>query len=69
MHEKANSNLYSEKWQWAGEDGLYFEILRSIGGAPQESGILVPAHGESEESDVKKMIARVKIIGELKRWA
>ena len=29
----------------------------------------MPAHGESEESDVKKMIARVKIIAELKRGA
>lgn len=52
-----------------GEDGLYFEMLRSMAGAPQEGGIPVPAHGESEESDVKKMIARVKIIGELKRGA
>lgn len=52
-----------------GEDGLYFEMLRSMAGAPQEGGIPVPAHGESEESDVKKMIARAKIIGELKRGA
>ena len=52
-----------------GEDDLYFEMLRSMAGAPQEGGIPVPAHGESEESDVKKMIARVKIIGELKQGA
>ena len=52
-----------------GEDGLYFEMLRSMAGAHQKGGIPVPAHGESEESDVKKMIARVKIIGELKRGA
>lgn len=52
-----------------GEDGPYFEMLKSMAGAPQEGGIHVAAHSESEESDVKKMIARVKIIGELKRGA
>lgn len=52
-----------------GEDAPYFEILRNMAGMPQEGGIPVPAHGKCEESDIRKMIARVKIIAELKRGA
>ena len=52
-----------------GDDGPYFEILRNMAGIPQEEGILVPVQGNSEESDIRKMIARVKIISELKRGA
>ena len=52
-----------------GEDGPYFEILRNMAGIPQEGGIPVPVQGKSEETDISKMIARVKIIAELKRGA
>jgi hypothetical protein len=52
-----------------GEDGPYFEILRNMAGIPQEGGIPVLVQGKSEEADIRKMIARVKIIAELKRGA
>lgn len=45
-----------------GEDGPYFEILRTMTESPQEDGSADPADGESTDSDVQKMIARVKIL-------
>lgn len=51
------------------EDDAYFEILRNMAGILQEGGIPVPVQSKTEESDMRKMIARVKIIAELKRGA
>lgn len=52
-----------------GEDGPHFEILRNMAGIPQEGGVPVPVQGKTEESDIRKKIARVKIMAELKRGA
>ncbi len=52
-----------------GEDGQYFEMLKTIAGVPQECRMTRRVLCESEESDIRKMIARVKMITELKRGA
>lgn len=44
-------------------------MLKTIAGVPQECGKPGQVLGESEESDIGKMIARVKIMAELKRGA
>lgn len=50
-----------------GGDGPYFEMLRNFVESKQESGISVQASGDGESSDIKKMIARVSMICEMKR--
>lgn len=52
-----------------GEDGPYFEMLKTIAAVPQKHGMPGQTLAESEESDIGKMIARVKIIAELKQGA
>ena len=52
-----------------GEDSPYFEMLKTMSEVPQKCGMPGQALGTSEESDIRKMIARVKIIAELKRGA
>lgn len=52
-----------------GEDSPYFEMLKTMSEVPQKCGMPGQGFGTSEESDIRKMIARVKIIAELKRGA
>ncbi len=52
-----------------GEDSPYFEMLKTMSEVPQKCGMPGQTLGTSEESDIRKMIARVKIIAELRRGA
>ena len=45
-----------------GEDGPYFETMRTLAEFQKEGSLVFPAHSENEKTDVKKMINRVKII-------
>ena len=47
-----------------GTDGPYFEMLRVLSGSESEGGIPLPAHGLPQDTDVKKMMDRIKVVRE-----